>query len=161
MGHTNTIIEMNQGDQSAANEFLKELEIDVLARTLYGEARSETREGMEAVAHVILNRVSHAQSKGGKFWWGHDVITVCQMPYQFSCWNPTDPNRVKLMSVTMDDVNFVSCMRVARRAVYRQLGGDMTNGADHYHTVAVAPFWSKGKTPIAQFGTHIFFKLEG
>ena len=160
MGTTHEIIEMNACDQAAADDFIKEMEVDVLARTLYGEARSESRAGVEAVAHVILNRVKHAQSKGGKFWWGHDIVSVCQTPYQFSCWNPGDPNRQKLMAVTDKNIHFVTCLRIARRAVYGGLGDDNTHGADHYHTTAVAPKWSYGRTPIAQFGTHVFFKLE-
>ena len=31
-------------------------DLDILARTLYGEARGEGTEGMEAVANVIMNR---------------------------------------------------------------------------------------------------------
>ena len=160
MGHKSEIVAMKKGDEIAANEFLKELEVDVLARTIYGEARSETHAGMEAVAHVILNRVAHAKSKGNKFWWGHDIVTVCQMPYQFSCWNPGDPNRQKLMNVTKNNIHFATCLRIARRAVYEQLGDDITHGADHYHTTPVKPKWSRNKNPIAQFGTHVFFRLE-
>ncbi len=160
MGTYSKVIEMNEGDEFAANEFMKGMEIDVMARTLWGEARSEGLKGMEAVAHVILNRVAHAKSKGESFWWGHDVLTVCQRPYQFSCWNPGDPNRQKLMAVDKDDIHFATALRVARRAVYRQLGDDPTLGADHYHTVNVSPFWSKGETPLIQIGSHLFFKLE-
>jgi N-acetylmuramoyl-L-alanine amidase len=160
MGTYSKVIEMNEGDEAAANEFMKGMEIDVMARTLWGEARSEGVKGMEAVVHVILNRVAHAKSKGGKFWWGHDIVTVCQRPYQFSCWNPGDPNRQKLMAVDKDDIHFATALRVARRAVYGQLGDDPTLGADHYHTVDVAPFWSSGEAPIIKIGTHLFFKLE-
>lgn len=150
---------LSPSDEKDAQEFMRELEIDVLARTLYGEARSETRQGIEAVAHVILNRVTHAQKMDKKFWWGNDIVSVCQMPYQFSCWNPGDPNRPKLMAVTADNKKFATCLRIARRAVYGQLGVDITCGANHYHTTAVCPKWSVGKTPIAQFGAHVFFKL--
>ena len=160
MGIFSLVPEMHNNDEQAAKMFLQELEIDVLARTLYGEARSEGQAGMEAVAHVILNRVQHAQRQGGRFWWGHNIITVCQMPYQFSCWNPGDPNRAKLMSVDADDIYFATCLRIARRAVYGLLGDDSTFGADHYHTVHVAPYWSKGKTPVVQIGDHVFFRLE-
>lgn len=150
---------LSPDDEKDAQEFMREMEIDVLARTLYGEARGETRQGIEAVAHVILNRVMQAKKSGGHYWWGNDIVSVCQTPYQFSCWNPGDPNRQKLMAVTGDNEKFMSCLRIARRAVYGQLGADITCGANHYHTTAVAPKWSVGKTPCAQFGTHVFFKL--
>ena len=160
MGTQSEIFEMTKGDEIAAEKFINELEIDVMARTIFGEARGETQQGMEAIAHVILNRVHHARQRGNQFWWGHDIITVCQKPYQFSCWNPGDPNRAKLMAVTPENPQFAKCLRIARRAVLGSLGDDITNGADHYHTIHVAPFWSKGKTPIAQFGIHVFFKLR-
>ena len=150
---------LSPDDEKDAQEFMREMEIDVLARTLYGEARGETRQGMEAVAHVILNRVAQAKKSSGDYWWGNNIVSVCQTPYQFSCWNPGDPNRQKLMAVTADNKKFATCLRIARRAVYGQLGTDITNGANHYHTTAVSPKWSVGQTPIAQFGTHVFFKL--
>ena len=80
------------------------------------------------------------------------MFFVCQ----FSCWNPGDPNRKKLMSVTESNKNFATCLRVARRAIYGGLGNDNTNGADHYHTIAVTPKWSLGKMPVAQYATHVF-----
>jgi spore germination cell wall hydrolase CwlJ-like protein len=64
------------------------------------------------------------------------------------------------MAVDDSNIHFVSCKRIARRAVYGVLGADITNGADHYHTTAVKPKWSMGKTPVAQFGSHVFFRLE-
>ncbi len=71
------------------------IEINILAKTLYGEARGEGLSGLEAVANTIINRVNTAKAKGGRFWWGNDIISVCQKPYQFSCWNKKDPNRKK------------------------------------------------------------------
>lgn len=155
-------IELPTAETPQYNEAeIKHQEIDIMARTIYGEARGETQKGMEAVAHVILNRVKKAQQNDGQYWWGNDIVSVCQKPYQFSCWNHDDPNRVKLLAVTEYDLQFATCLRIARRAVFGQLGQDITNGADHYHTITVAPKWSYGKAPVAQFGTHIFFKLEG
>jgi len=61
-------------------------ELDILAKTLWGEARGEGREGLIAVAWVIKNR---ADNPG---WWGKSIELVCLKPYQFSCWNADDPN---------------------------------------------------------------------
>ena len=161
MGTQAEIFDLKNGDEAAASEFLKEMEIDVLARTLWGEARSEGSKGMEAVAYVVLNRVKIAKANGNRHWWGHDIITVCQKPYQFSCWNPGDPNRPKMMAVDKNDIHFATCLRVAQRAVYGQLNDDMTHGADHYHAKNVAPVWTKGREAVATIGNHIFYKLEG
>jgi len=137
----------------------QELAVDVLARTIWGEARNEGTRGMEAVACVVQNRIEIARRRGG-YWWGNDVIQVCQKPFQFSCWNANDPNRPKLIAVTDRNIHFATCLRIARRVVYGCIA-DITGGATHYHTLTVAPYWSEGKDPTVIIGHHIFFKLEG
>ena len=129
--------------------------IDVLARTLWGEARGEGSAGMQAVASVILNRVAIAKRTGGA-WWGNDVIGVCQKPYQFSCWNRNDPNRAKLLNVNEADIYFATAMRIARRAIAGVLD-DPTMGATHYHAAGISPAWAHGEKPVAVIGRHIFY----
>ena len=85
-------------------DYYRELEIDTLARTIFGEARGEPIKGQEAVASVVLNRVKVAQARGGRYWWGHDIISVCQKPYQFSCWNKSDPSYQRLTTVKKDNI---------------------------------------------------------
>jgi spore germination cell wall hydrolase CwlJ-like protein len=143
---------------SSGDNFHRELEIDVLARTLWGEARGEGNEGMEAVASVVLNRVAIAESRAG-YWWGNDIISVCQKPYQFSCWNRSDPSYLRLQEVTDKNVYFATALRIARRAVIGALD-DRTRGATHYHADYVSPHWAKGRTPTIIIGHHIFYKLE-
>ncbi|NCT40945.1 MAG: cell wall hydrolase [Alphaproteobacteria bacterium] len=146
--------------RSDAEAFYRNLENDVLARTLWGEARGEGTIGPEAVANVIQNRVKTAQDNGGKYWWGGNIIQVCQKPYQFSCWNRSDPSFKKLQAVGEDDLYFATCLRIARRAVLGQLN-DHTGGATHYHADYVAPYWAKGETPTVTIGRHIFYDLKG
>jgi N-acetylmuramoyl-L-alanine amidase len=150
-------LQQHKSTDSSSAEFLKEIEIDVLARTLYGEARGEGSTGMEAVASVILNRVEIAKRHNG-YWWGNNIIQVCQKPYQFSCWNKLDPNFKKLSTVTEDDMHFATAMRVARRAVLGFIK-DATLGATHYHTLAILPSWAKGQKPTARIGHHVFYTL--
>jgi spore germination cell wall hydrolase CwlJ-like protein len=140
-----------------AVEFLKNLETDVLARTIWGEARGEGKEGMEAVSSVILNRVEVAKRLDG-YWWGNTIIQVCQKPYQFSCWNKLDPNFKKLISVDEDDMHFATALRVARRAMLGFIK-DRTYGATHYHTIAIMPDWAKGQKPTTRIGHHVFYSL--
>jgi N-acetylmuramoyl-L-alanine amidase len=139
-------------------DFLRQIEIDVMARTLWGEARSEGQQGMEAVASVILNRTEIAKRRGG-YWWGNTITQVCQKPYQFSCWNKTDPNFKKLTSVTDEDMHFATALRVSRRAVLGMIK-DKTIGATHYHTIDIIPFWTKGQKPTTRIGRHIFYRLD-
>jgi len=130
--------------------------VDILARTLFGEARGEKVRGLEAVACVVLNRVEKAIKRGG-YWWGNDVETVCLRPWQFSCWNVTDPNREKLLGVDRSNKTFATCLRVARRALF---GGvkDPTDGATHYHRSGLLPAWARHHIPCAEVGNHVFYR---
>ncbi len=139
-------------------EYYRSLEVDVLARTIFGEARGEPHAGLEAVANVVLNRVKVSQKRGGRYWWGNNIIGVCQKPYQFSCWNKNDPSYKRLTTVTDKNVHFATCLRIARRAVIGTLK-DNTGGATHYHADYVSPYWSKGEKPLKTISRHIFYKL--
>ena len=140
-------------------QFNEELAVDVLARTLWGEARSEGSIGMQAVACVIVNRVNYAKGHDG-YWWGNTIVQVCQKPYQFSCWNKDDPNYRKLLQVDDSDLYFVTARRIARRAVLATLS-DPTDGSTHYHVSGIYPYWTKGEKPVAVIGRHIFYNLKG
>ena len=148
-------------DESAqqAKAFYDEIAIDTLARTIWGEARGEGSAGMQAVAHVVLNRLA-VSKKMGSYWWGNDVVQICQKPFQFSCWNKDDPNRGKLISLSAeDDIYFVTARRIARRAIVGALGSDITLGATHYHAAGISPYWGKHQKPVTTLGRHIFYQL--
>ena len=125
-------------------------DLDALARTLYGEARSELYGGKVAVANVIINRVK------ARSWYGDSIRDVCLKPNQFSCWNAGDPNREKVESVTTSDDDFLECLDVATRVLAGAFP-DLTFGSRHYHTPGVTPKWSRGNPPIIRIGGHLFF----
>lgn len=129
---------------------------DVLARTIYGEARGESLIGKEAIARVILNRRQKAIDNGGKFWWGNEIAEICQKSWQFSCWNKNDPNYEKLIYVDETDEIFKICKRIAKKAV-SGIMKDFLYGATHYHTKEVFPKWSIGKVPCIIIGNHHFY----
>ncbi len=131
-------------------------EIDIMARTLYGEARGEGLKGIEAVASVIMNRVRIGREKGG-YWWGDSVETVCLKPFQFSCWNPNDANFDVIQSVMPKEAEFYLCQHVAMRAIRGTLA-DETGGATHYHTLSSNPAWARHLVPCAQIGNHLFYQ---
>lgn len=127
-------------------------DVDILARTIWGEARSEEQLGREAVAAVVLNRLKRDQP--GRF--GASITDVCLKSKQFSCWNAGDPNLEKLKRVDETDRDFRACIEIAERAVIGILS-DPTKGADHYHTLGVSPAWSKEKQPAVVIGVHKFY----
>lgn len=134
-------------------------EVDVLARTIWGEARSEGEKGMRAVACVVLNRVKWAKQSGKKYWWGNSISEVCLANRQFSCWLKNDPNLPLMKAVTGENANFKKALVIAESAAKGTLA-DITNGADHYHTVAILPAWAAGRKTVAVIGYHKFYKLE-
>ncbi len=123
-------------------------DVDVLARTIYGEARGTSALGKKSVAHVILNR----WRKAG--WWGDTILRVCLMSKQFSCWNDGDVNRAKLMAVDLGDSVYRDCMYAALGAI-RDEGNDPTGGAMHYHADTISPGWARDR-PYLSIGHHRF-----
>ena len=86
-----------------------------MAKTIWGEARGEGARGMQAVANVIMNRVN----RGG--WYGASIKDVVLKPYQFSCWNATDPNRAKIDALTEADLAASGALNIARQVISGQL----------------------------------------
>ena len=127
-----------------------ETEIMYLAKTIWGEARGESLKGQQAVANVIMNRVK----RGG--WYGATVEEVVLKPYQFSCWNDTDPNFAKLQNLKSDDPQLATAKQIATKAYYGELD-DITGGAVNYHAKSVTPYWAKTMTQTATIGNHIFY----
>jgi N-acetylmuramoyl-L-alanine amidase len=127
-------------------------EVDILARTIYGEARGESDAGKVAVAWVVKNRARI----GG--WWGSDIKEVCLKPYQFSCWNPSDPNQAIIMRIVNSNHIFKRCLAIATDVLAGTIA-DPTNGANHYHESGIKPTWASGKTPTTAIGNHDFYRL--
>jgi spore germination cell wall hydrolase CwlJ-like protein len=150
MSSTKSTPPVSSGNQS--NIDASDSAIDTLARTLWGEARGETKAGREAIASVILNRLK--KNKPSRF--GGTIEEVCQKPSQFSCWNADDPNLPKLKKVDVSNPVFAECVAIAENVVQGLLV-DSVIGADHYHTAGVSPAWSRGKVPCITIGNHLFF----
>ncbi|MGE3779404.1 MAG: cell wall hydrolase [Pirellulaceae bacterium] len=128
--------------------------VDVIARTIWAEARGEGRAGMEAVACVIRNRANHPR------WWGSDYSSVCLKPNQFSCWNATDPNLPKLRAVTSADSQFALALEIASAVVDGTLS-DPTRAVDRYFAATIAaPSWAAEDKFVRQIGNHKFYRLE-
>lgn len=133
-----------------------EKDIDVLARTLWGEARGEGYDGQVAVAWAVRNRVDDGKATS---WWGEGYAGVCQKPYQFSCWNKNDPNYAYLSGLKPIPAAQYAQARKAALAVITGEVSDPTKGATHYYSDLIkAPAWSVNATKTLHLGHHIFFK---
>lgn len=133
-------------------------EIDVLALTVYAEARGEPIEGRIAVACVIRNRVFDGR-------WGQTYASVCLWPKQFSCWNAgTEANHVKLIALTeqltagtlIPDALLEECYWIAEGIITNRIGARVGNST-HYHTIKVDPSWAPTGHLIARVGSQLFY----
>jgi len=134
---------------------------DVLARTLWGEARGEGLAGQIAVAWSIRNRVEMDLHNDGKpDWWGEGYAGVCQKAWQFSCWNKNDPNYQFLSGAKQIPFRELAQARIAADQVIDGKQPDPTGGATHYYatTMPKAPAWTDKAKQTLKLGHHIFFK---
>ncbi len=135
----------------------RDIDIDTLARTLWGEGRGEGLLGMEAICSVILNRLS-ISNKEGDYWWGNSIADICRKPFQFACWNTHDPNRAQCLIVDPSDRVFAAALDIATDAVDGKLK-DSTGGATSYCTTVTHPEWANDMIQTTIIRRHVFYRL--
>lgn len=134
---------------------------DLVALTIYGEARNQSLDGKAAVANVIRNRLHDGR-------WGASYERVVLAPYQFSCWNPKGGREnyefLKQLAGRMqtgdmpDDPVLKECYWIAQGLQSGALR-DNVSGATHYFvTASPVPRWATAQVPIAVIGAHSFFR---
>lgn len=137
---------------------------EVLAVTLYAEARGDGDRGMRAVGAVIANRLAWGL-------WGNTWTAVCLAPRQFSCWNTSDDANHKrlvamcyLLRIAQPVPELRPALTIARQVIAGE-SEDQTHGADHYCTngllmSAKRPTWADPGKMTVSLGPHTFFKLR-
>lgn len=123
-----------------------------LTATVWMEASGEPRDGMVAVAHVLLNRLRAKR-------WGRTPGEVCLAAFQFSCWNTDSPTRPSLARVDEASKTWIDATNAVERA-RTGVDPDPTLGALHYYNPAWAhPAWDQAKTlPRVTIGRHVFVR---
>jgi spore germination cell wall hydrolase CwlJ-like protein len=128
-------------------------QINIIARTLWAEAREDGEQGMRAVASVAFNR-----GKGNV----DRIIKAIKTPKQFSCWNGMKPEdwvhfKEKHRSGTAWDI----ANKIATEIVQYQF--TPITEADHYYNPQKAnPDWARlaGKLrPHIRVGNHLFMSI--
>lgn len=135
-------------------------DLDIMVRTVWGEARGESHEGKVAVAHVILNRANAAEKAGAPKMYGDGSIkSACLFPKQFSCWNKNDRNYNLIQELYVDDEYYIKCLKACNEALSKP-ETDKTGKANHYWSrrMLKPPVWAEGKEYIT-IGNHNFIKL--
>lgn len=132
---------------------MSDFDIQIASRTIYGEARNQGEDGMQAVAWVIANRFN-----AGKWYTARTVAGTCLKPMQFSCWNRTDPNFVLIVNMSDTDPLLVDCVLYIRNALSSNSSEDPTHGSTFYHTENITPSWAHTMKKTVQIGAHIFYR---
>ena len=126
-------------------------DLDCLTQAVYYEARGEGRDGMKAVAQVVLNRVRHPafpKTVCGVVFQGAARSSGCQ--FSFTC-----------SGVMRGRVNRAAWNR-SRDIATKALSGQVFSGvgsATHFHTTGVAPGWRNSLVQVSQVGQHLFYRF--
>ena len=123
-----------------------------LAEAMYYEARGEGRQGEEAVAEVIFDRMkmrSYPHTICGVVYQGASLGRGCQ--FSFACNGqlgqhkiPTAWARARLLAAKI----MAGVVQI----------GYLTGGATSFHAVDVQPDWADGLEETIQIGNHVFYR---
>lgn len=123
-----------------------------LARTIYWEAKGEPREGMAAVAAVVMNRLADPD-------FPKSICAVVTQgresrACQFSWWCDGRPDDVE------EEQPYATAKEIAREALNQQLA-DPTGGAVNFHLAGQTPAWVASFRRTVQVGQHVFYRKAG
>ena len=121
-----------------------------LSEAIYYEARSESRSGQLAVADVVKNRVKskhYPNSICGVVYEGAHRPFACQ--FSFACDGSMDRAPTGKAWTRSQDMAQLSLTGFVP---------DLTKNSTHYHTIEIAPNWSKTLEFKAQIGFHKFYR---
>lgn len=137
-------------------------EIECLAKNMYFEAQGEDEDGQNAVAFVTINRVRSDRYPDN----------VCDVVYQARTDSLGRPLRNQCQfswycDGKVDTVTEWVYNKIEHRAEYiyvnyylNNMMKDTTDGATHYHSNEVDPYWSRHKNYqyVASIGQHVFYQ---
>lgn len=148
-------------------------DIDVLARTVFGEARDQVLAGQIAVAWCVMKRVSIARAYVAKHAAPHNhygdgtIVSACKVHRQYDCWDVGDKNYALVNKVGMNDPAFQTAMHVALAVTQGRVPNALPEATHYYNPDAVShtPSWVIGDpanhVPPARFeaaiGAHKFY----
>jgi spore germination cell wall hydrolase CwlJ-like protein len=124
--------------------------VDILAKTLYYEARGEGETGIRAVASVLQNRAIKRYGKAT----GSLCAAEAKRKMQFSCWNGK-----KDLPKGKEKAAWELCSKVAKEMV----GGTFkaTHTYTHYYAYNLCnPKWANGVAGLV-IGNHKFLSVRG
>ena len=140
-------------DPALADNTYSIQDVACLAQNIYFEARDQNIIGQIAVAHVTINRVKDTR-------FPNNICSVVKQGYikgrrdcQFSwyCDGKSDIMYEKQEKQIAFDI--------AKHTLKGRFV-DVTQGATHYHSRQVNPWWAKALTKVGIIEDHIFYRWE-
>ena len=131
-----------------------------LAKNIYFEAGNQPLAGKVAVAHVVFNRMEHSsypqdicgvvyQARWRENWKGEQVPIRHQCQFSWFCDGKSDE--------PLDTDTFFESYNIAQDIIMGKYPY-ITEGATHYHSVMVEPYWAETLNETVQIQHHIFYK---
>ena len=117
-----------------------------MATVLMLEAGGEPKDGMLAVADVVMERVDHEN-------WPNDICSVVQEPNQFAYKSILQMSDLIRKSPRV----WMEAFDVARSVVVD--GERLHMGATHFHS-GKNPWWTRDAEYVGSYGGHKFWRLE-
>lgn len=130
-------------------------DLDVLARTIDGEAGNQPLEAKVAVAWAVRNRMAW-----GHAWWGAKLADVCQKPLQFQAWMAGN-NRNRILALDTDGKEYQIAYTVARAVMAGDIP-DPTGGSTTYKETGTPAMWDDAVAGVdpRRFGVFEFWRLS-
>lgn len=104
---------------------------EVLAATIWGQARAGDLAARQRTASVALNRAAYAKTHDNRPEFGDGSVRMaCRAPDQFPCWTPGDPSRMPMLKLNFasPDAALTECLAIADQALAGALP-DSTGGS--------------------------------
>ena len=121
-----------------------------LALTLWRECRGESRDGKEAVAHSIMNRLRSPS-------WGNTIQNVVFQRLQYS--SLTYDKDPQLTNWPLDsDASWKECLQIAEMVMTGQTPNPIGAGDSYHDTSIKSPNWATPDRFIGQIGRLRFYK---
>ena len=131
-----------------------------LAQNIYFEAGNQPLAGKIAVAQVVLNRLDHHSYPGDvcgvvydakwkENWKGNMMPIRNKCQFSWFCDGKSDE--------PLDTDTFFESYLIAQDVIMGKYP-DITEGATHYHSIMVEPYWAETLNETVQITHHIFYK---
>jgi|TARA_B110000259_G_scaffold118389_1_gene134701 N-acetylmuramoyl-L-alanine amidase len=134
-----------------------------MALNIYHESRSENLAGKFAVADVVMNRVNDRrypnnictviyEAEMKPSWRDPEVLVPARNRCQFSWYCDGKSDEPTETGAWNESI------LVAHQSIYEGRMQGLTEGATHYHTVYIEPYWASSLDLIGHIGSHIFYR---